>query len=104
IKRRIGAMKKSYIFLVCIVILEYACSPKTTVITTTRTGSETSALSDECLMKEEVCLEARDFQKIYERMPEEEKKEMVSVLNTYIMHCEEAMKNCEESKKKKNTQ
>ena len=97
-------MKWSFLFIISIIILEYSCNQKTTVITTTKTGSETSALTDECLMKEEVCAEAREFQKVYERLPEEEKEDMISVLNTYIMHCEEAMKSCEKSEKKKNSQ
>jgi len=97
-------MKRWFLFVISLVILEYACNPKTTIITTTRGSTETSALTDECIMKEEVCTEARDFQKVYESMPEQEQKDMVSVLNTYIMHCEEATKSCEKSKKNNNSQ
>ena len=84
-----------YFFLLIIGILLTGCNPKTTVKST----SDKSPQTDECILKEEVCAEALDFQKEYERMPEEEQKDMVSVLNTYIEHCEEATKNCEKSLK-----
>ncbi len=74
------------------------CNSKTTTITTT---AETGEKTDECLLKEEVCKEAFDFQKEYERMSEEAQKDMVSVLSTYVTHCEEATAACEKSKKGK---
>jgi hypothetical protein len=85
-----------YFFVLIIGILLTGCNPKTTVKST----SDKTPQTDECILKEEVCAEALDFQKEYERMPEEEQKDMASVLNTYIEHCEEATKNCEESIKK----
>ncbi len=71
------------------------CNPKTTYI------SNNADQTDECLMKDEVCAEALDFQKEYERLPEEQQKEMTSVLSTYVTHCEEAIKMCEKSRKKR---
>ncbi len=53
----------------------------------------------ECRTMTEICKDAREFQREYERMPEEEKRDMVSVLNTYTEHCTQAVKACEESKK-----
>lgn len=71
------------------------CNPKTISI------SNKADQSDECLMKNEVCAEALDFQKEYDRLPEEQQKEMVSVLSTYVTHCEKATKMCEKSMKKR---
>lgn len=69
----------------------HSCNPKTTKSTTEQ--------SDECLLKEEICTEALDFQREYERLPDEEKKDMASVMETYREHCEDATKKCEKSKK-----
>ena len=86
----------SFILLIVGVgILLTGCNPKTSIKSTSHKTPQT----DECLLKEEVCAEALDFQKQYDRMPEEEQKDMISVLNTYIEHCEEATKNCEQSLK-----
>lgn len=73
----------------------FDCNPKTTI----KSAPDKTAQTDECAFKDEICKEALDFQKEYDRMPEEERKDMVSVLNTYIMHCEEAKKMCEKSNK-----
>ena len=90
------SLSLSFITLIVgIGILLTGCHPKTSIKST----SDKSPQTDECILKEEVCAEALDFQKQYERMPEEEQKDMVSVLNTYIEHCEEATKNCEKSLK-----
>ena len=82
----------SLVFILGMVTLH--CNPKTTTV------SNTADMTDECLMKEEVCAEALDFQKEYDRLPEEQRKDMVSVLSTYVTHCEEATKRCEKSMKK----
>ncbi len=87
---------RSIFFIGLAGIIISSCNPKTTVITKT---SDNSKKTDECAMKDEICSEARDFQKEYNRMPEEEQKDMIPVLNTYILHCEEAKKKCEESMK-----
>ena len=81
------------LFIIVIGITLLSCSPKTTV-------KSSSEKTDECIMKDEICAEALDFQKEYNRMPEEEQKDLISVLSTYIKHCEEATKKCEESIKK----
>ncbi len=81
-------------FIVAVILIQ--CNPKTTA-----TISNTAEQTDECLLKEEVCAEALDFQKEYDRLPEEQQKDMLSVLSTYVTHCEEATKRCEESMKKR---
>lgn len=85
-----------FLWIIGMGIILAGCTPKTTV----KSGSDKTPQTDECVLKEEVCAEALDFQKQYEKMPEEEQKDMISVLNTYIEHCEEATKNCEKSLKK----
>ena len=88
-----------FTFLLSIIVIGtmlLSCSPKTAVKSS---PDKTDEKTDECRMKDEICAEALDFQKEYNRMPEEEQKDMVSVLNTYINHCEEATKKCEESLK-----
>jgi hypothetical protein len=48
----------------------------------------------------EVCDAAKDFQKEYNAMPEgDEKNEMLQALNSYIIHCEKARKDCSKSVK-----
>ncbi len=74
-----------------------SCNVKTTTISTQNSADKT----DECILKDEICSEALDFQKEYERLPDDEKKDMANVLETYVQHCEEAKKKCEKSKKKK---
>lgn len=83
------------IFIIGVGIILTGCNPKISVKST----SDKTPQTDECVMKEEVCAEALDFQKQYDSMPEEEQKDMVSVLNTYIEHCEKATINCEKSLK-----
>jgi len=53
----------------------------------------------ECETMEEVCAEAYRFQSYYQTMPEEEQKDMISVLNTYTEHCEMARKLCKQSER-----
>lgn len=84
-----------FLYMIGVGIILTGCNPKTTVKSTSGKTIQT----DECALKEEVCAEALDFQKEYDKMPEEEKEDMISVLNTYIEHCEEAKKNCENSLK-----
>ena len=89
-------MKKNLIFPLSVLsivvgITLFSCNPKTTTITKEQT--------DECALKEEICTEALDFQKEYEKLPKEEKKDMASVMETYSQHCEDAKKKCEKSKK-----
>jgi hypothetical protein len=48
----------------------------------------------------EICDEALDFQSEYDSMPDgDEKKEMLQALNSYILHCEKARKDCSKSVK-----
>jgi len=61
------------------------------------TDKDTTA---ECAFMKEVCDAAKDFQKEYNAMPEgDEKKEMLPVLNSYVIHCEKARKDCSKSVK-----
>ncbi|MDR0303838.1 MAG: hypothetical protein LBH98_03585 [Chitinispirillales bacterium] len=56
--------------------------------------------TDECILMKEICDAAVDFQREYNAMPDgDEKKEMVQVLNGYILHCEKARKDCSKSLK-----
>ncbi len=94
-----SATSKRFLFiLIGTAALLICCNSKTTTVGKTADAGEKT---DECLLKEEVCAEALDFQKEYERMSEEAQKDMVSVLSTYVTHCEEAKKRCEKSKKGK---
>ena len=84
------------LFIIVIGIMLLSCSPKTAIKSS---SDRTAEKTDECIMKDEICKEAFDFQKEYNRMPEEEQKDLISVLSTYIKHCEEATKKCEKSLK-----
>ena len=57
--------------------------------------------TDECLFMQEVCLEEREFEKEYNQMSKQDRKDMASVLSSYIEHCESAQKSCSKSMKKK---
>lgn len=63
-------------------------------------SSDTDVDTDECATKEEICAEAEAFQSDYQRLPEEEQKEMLPVLNSYIEHCEQTQQQCNQSKKR----
>jgi hypothetical protein len=79
-------------------IAGFHCAPVTTAVSA---SPESNPLTDECRLRDEVCAEALDFQREYDRMPEEEQKDMKSVATTYAEHCEEAMLRCKKSLKKK---
>lgn len=90
-------------FLCVTCFLFSSCKSRTTIISTKPNSSimtSHSAKTDECIMKDEICTEALDFQKEYNRMPDDKKEEMISILNTYITHCEESTKACRKSMKK----
>lgn len=55
----------------------------------------------ECLMMEEVCGQAGEFQKEFERMPEEERTDYTPALNTLVEHCENAKKTCTASRERR---
>lgn len=78
-------------------LLVISCGGKTTI----DPSNDRSSLSGECAMEKEVCDDALDFQREYNRMPAEQRKEMNSVLNSYIEHCERAKESCDESLKGK---
>jgi len=83
-------------FAGCIALI-LSCASKTTTITTTRTPQ--SGKTNECALQDELCTEAREFQKIYDTLPQEQQKDMVAALNTYVEQCEDAKKKCEKSMK-----
>ncbi|MFP4418554.1 MAG: hypothetical protein ACOC41_06815 [Chitinivibrionales bacterium] len=62
--------------------------------------THTTADTDECRTMVEVCKDAQEFQREYDRLPEEEKDDMAAVLNTYTEHCTNAVKECDQSKKR----
>ena len=72
-----------------------ACNPKTVKLSS---NSNSEQLTPECQMQKEVCEEALDFQKEYNRLPEKEQKDMKAVLNSYVEHCEDSKAACEKSK------
>jgi len=76
-------------FLVIISLYTVSCAPK--VITN---SNRTEEKSDDCSFMDELCKEASDFEKEYQKLPEKEKKEMLPVLNNYIKLCEDARKKC----------
>lgn len=96
-------MKKSKISLICFFLSLFLlanCGGGGTKFKTITRGPK-APLTDECRTMEEICQSYKDFRKEYDRMPEEQRKEMVTILNTYIEHCENAEASCEESNKKK---
>ncbi|MBN1984358.1 MAG: hypothetical protein JW795_22730 [Chitinivibrionales bacterium] len=87
-----------------VIVVSLFCASTTTVTAVKSSSKKTaldSTMSDECKLMQEVCDEALDFQKEYDRLPQEQQKEMDAVLNTYIEHCEQAKIDCENSKKNK---
>jgi len=64
-------------------------------------GKQVSTLptekTDECAFSEEVCREAEAFQQEFDSHTPEEQKELVTVLNSYIEHCNTARKACSKS-------
>jgi hypothetical protein len=52
-------------------------------------------------MMEEVCGQAGEFQKEFERMPEEERTDYTPALNTLVEHCENAKKTCTASRERR---
>ena len=73
-----------------IVLLFCQCSHRSA---TQNKTAETDAEA-ECLMMEEICGQAENFQKQFDALPDEEKSDMISVLNTYVEHCEKAREQC----------
>jgi hypothetical protein len=55
--------------------------------------------TDECTFMLEVCLEEKEFEREYNQMSKEDRKDMASVLSSYIEHCESAQKLCNKSMK-----
>ncbi len=82
-------------FIVCVLA---GCAARTAVPPAARAPD-----TDECRQMKEVCDQALQFQAQYETLPEDEKKDMVSVLNTYIEHCEKATVACEQGPARRNS-
>jgi hypothetical protein len=63
----------------------------------------TATLPDtyQCSHMREVCKEARTFEEEYNKLSKEEQKDAENVLKAYRMQCNDALKMCEESGKKK---
>ena len=55
----------------------------------------------QCQHMKEVCKEARAFESEYGTLSSDEKKDAENVLKAYRMQCNDALKMCEESAKKK---
>lgn len=89
--------KFQYLCIASALLLVIDCASKKTSTGTIQSGNQITS-ADECTTMEEICAEALDFQKEYERLPEEEQEDMASVLTTYVIHCEDARKRCNKSK------
>ena len=90
-------MIKEVFTLIIIIFFLINCGGKTVI----NSSENRSSKSPECAMEKEVCDDALDFQKEYDGLPEDQKKEMNAILNSYIHHCEEARKACNKSIKGK---
>lgn len=84
------------ILYILVVIALSSCGSKTTTIDPSLDRSDKS---DECAMEKEICDDALDFQKEYNRMPAEQQEELKSVLSSYVEQCADAQKACEKSLK-----
>ena len=91
-------LKASLALLVSLSLHTIGCAPRTTVISSKYNDVQTN----ECITQREICHEAEAFRREYGKMPEEERKDMAAVLNSYIEHCMQAQKECEKSAKKAN--
>ncbi len=76
-----------------------ACGGKKT--TTLPNFSTLSDTTDECKYMLEVCNEAKSFEKEFYNIPEDERKNMNSVMTSYVDHCESSESGCLESLEKK---
>jgi len=89
-----GLFMKTYSLLVLTVLFAAVCD----VSAKEKKGGTAKDTTDQCAFMKEVCDAANDFQKEYNAIPEgDEKKEMLQVLNSYIIHCEKARKDCSKS-------
>jgi hypothetical protein len=79
------------------IIIFFSCASTKDTITVNHSNS--GVKTDECSLQEELCGEARDFQGIYDTLPDEQKKDMNAALNSYIEQCEDAKRRCNDSKK-----
>lgn len=61
---------------------------------------DTSKLPDtyQCNYMKDVCKEAREYERSYARMSEDEKKEFKTLLDSYRSQCNDALKACQKSK------
>ncbi|ERP30961.1 hypothetical protein [Chitinivibrio alkaliphilus] len=59
--------------------------------------SELSDTTDICLYMDRICREAEEFQREFNRMPEEQQKDLYPVLQSRIEHCERAINKCYKS-------
>lgn len=84
------------ILYILVVIALSSCGSKTTTIDPSLDRSDKS---DECAMEKEICDDALDFQKEYNRMPAEQQEELKSVLSSYVEQCADAQKACKKSLK-----
>lgn len=84
------------ILYILVVIALSSCGSKTTTIDPSLDRSDKS---NECAMEKEICDDALDFQKEYNRMPAEQQEELKSVLSSYVEQCADAQKACEKSLK-----
>ena len=63
-------------------------------------AAKTDCSGDPCDEAKSICREAREMGAEYDTLPDEEKHEMSSAVNTYNDHCEEALQRCEHCKAK----
>ncbi len=56
----------------------------------------TDCSGDPCGEAKAICAEAREARADYDRLPADDRKEMISAVNTYVEHCEDAEKRCKD--------
>jgi hypothetical protein len=95
---RIDFFMKFALFAAIPLLAALACAPRV-VVPPSIPDTDTEVASDECEMMKEVCRQAQEFQKQYETLPEEEKKDMSTILSTYVEHCRQATESCKKSAK-----
>lgn len=87
---------KRYFFLLVFTFVLTNCAPKTISQPSLTNLADTT---DECRYMDNVCKEAKEFQREYNSFSEEAKEELLPVLNSYIENCGRAAELCNESMK-----
>jgi hypothetical protein len=86
-------MKRPILQLALLIIVWIGCTPpQVTTLPNT---------DDQCQLTAEICREAADFQRDFDRMPPDEQADMTAILNNYAQLCREATKACKQWSRKR---